>query len=62
MVGHFFCMVLVVYTYSRPWDFSSGIVAVLFFSKTVFGRGLELPKSRYLRKKMINLYRSTREE
>ena len=46
----------------RPWDFSSAIKQVYFAPKSVFGRGLELPKSRKPRKKkkVVHLYRSTR--
>ena len=52
-------MILVVYLDS------SGIfhlVAVLFFSKTVFRRVLKLPKLRgsIRKKKVVHLYRSTR--
>ena len=52
-------MILVVHP--RPWNFSSGILdGSLFFSKPVFGRVLELPKLRNLRKKVARLYGSTR--
>ena len=35
--------------------------AVVYFFKSVFGRGLELSKLRNLRKKAVRLYRGTRQ-
>ena len=50
-------MILVVYL--RNGIFSSG-VAVFFFSKSVFGRSLELPNCGNSEKNVVHLYRSTR--
>ena len=53
-------MVLVVYLV-RPWDFSSGIVAVWFCVQNEFLGGL--PKLRgSVRKNVVQLYRSTRQK